>query len=210
MRTSLFIKSVLAAAAIAAPMLATAESNVQTGAGALTATAHVDFQITIPKFLFLRVGTGTGSITPAVAFANNAAVDLITWAPTAAQVGSGVLAGTGGDLTGGVETAIVVANNGNVTLSSTTTGPLSDGAGDTISYATITTTASANTTGTVLAAPALANAATTSVTLTAVGKIVQQDAKWAYTYANATTPPAGTYGGINTNGGRVTYTASVP
>ena len=210
MRTSLFIKSVLAAAAIAAPMLATAESNVQTGAGALTATAHVDFQITIPKFLFLRVGTGTGSITPAVAFANNAAVDLITWAPTAAQVGSGVLAGTGGDLTGGVETAIVVANNGNVTLSSTTTGPLSDGVGDTISYATITTTASANTTGTVLAAPALANAATTSVTLTAVGKIVQQDAKWAYTYANATTPPAGTYGGINTNGGRVTYTASVP
>lgn len=210
MRTSIFIKSVLAAAAVAAPMLAMAESNVQTGAGALTATAHVDFQITIPKFLFLRVGTGTGSITPAVAPANNAAVDLITWAPTAAQVGTGVLAGTGGDLTGGVETAIVVANNGNVTLSSTTTGPLSDGAGDTISYATITTTATANTTGTVLAAPALANAATTSVTLTAVGKIVQQDAKWAYTYANATTPPAGTYGGINTNGGRVTYTASVP
>jgi hypothetical protein len=210
MRTSVFIKSVLAAAAVAAPMLATAESNVQTGAGALTATAHVDFQITIPKFLFLRVGTGTGSITPAVAPANNAAVDLITWAPTAAQVGTGVLAGAGGDLTGGVETAIVVANNGNVTLSSTTTGPLSDGAGDTISYATITTTATANTTGTVLAAPALANAATTSVTLTAVGKIVQQDAKWAYTYANATTPPAGTYGGINTNGGRVTYTASVP
>ena len=210
MRTSLFIKSVLAAAAIAAPMLATAESNVQTGAGALTATAHVDFQITIPKFLFLRVGTGTGSIARAVAFANNAAVDLITWAPTAAQVGAGVLAGTGGDLTGGVETAIVVANNGNVTLSSTTTGPLSDGVGDTISYATITTTASANTTGTVLAAPALANAATTYVTLTAVGKIVQQDAKWAYTYANATTPPAGTYGGIDVNGGRVTYTASVP
>jgi hypothetical protein len=200
MRTSIFIKSVLAAVAVAAPMLAMAESNVQTGAGALTATAHVDFQITIPKFLFLRVGTGTGSITPAVAPANNAAVDLITWAPTAAQVGTGVLAGTGGDLTGGVETAIVVANNGNVTLSSTTTGPLSDGAGDTINYATITTTATANTTGTVLAAPALANAATTSVTLTAVGKIVQQDAKWAYTYANATTPPAGTYGGINTNG----------
>ena len=130
MRTSLFIKSVLAAAAIAAPMLATAESNVQTGAGALTATAHVDFQITIPKFLFVRVGTGTG-IGHRVAFATNATVDLITWAPTAAQVGTGVLAGTGGDLTGGVETAVVVGNSGNVTFSSTTTGPLSDGAGDT-------------------------------------------------------------------------------
>ena len=61
-----------------------------------------------------------------------------------------------------------------------------------------------------LAAPALADGATTSTTLTAVGKIVQQDAKWAYTYANNTTPPAGTYGGVNANAGRVTYTASVP
>ena len=109
-----------------------------------------------------------------------------------------------------METAVVVANNGNVTLSSTTTGPLNDGAGDTISYGKITTTASANTTATTLAAPALADGATTTVTLTAVGKIVQQDAKWAYTYANNTTPPAGTYGGVNTNGGRVTYTASLP
>ncbi len=209
MRTSFFIKSVLAAAVVAAPMLATAESNFQTGAGALTATAHVDFQITIPKFLFLRVGTGTG--TAAGGFATLATVDEITWAPTAAQVGNGTaLAGTGGDLTGGVETAVVVGNSGNVTLSSTTSGPLSDGAGDTISYATITTTATANTTGTILAPPALVDGATTTSTLTAVGKVVQQDAKWAYKYANATSPPAGTYGGIGVNGGRVTYTASVP
>ena len=88
---------------------------------------------------------------------------------------------------------------------------MNDGAaGDTISYSTITTTASHNTTGTTLLAPALADAATTTITLTAVGKIVQQDAKWAYTYANATTPPAGTYGGVGVNNGRVTYTASVP
>jgi hypothetical protein len=209
MRTSVFIKSVLAAAAVAAPMLATAESNFQTGAGALTATAHVDFQITIPKFLFLRVGTGTG--TAAGGYATLATIDPITWAPTPAQVGTGALAGTGGDLAGGVETAVVVANNGNVTLSSTTAGAMNDGAaGDTISYSTITTTASHNTTGTTLLAPALADAATTTITLTAVGKIVQQDAKWAYTYANATTPPAGTYGGVGVNNGRVTYTASVP
>ena len=212
MRTSFFVKSVLAAAAVAAPMLANAESNFQTGAGALTATAHVDFQITIPKFLFLRVGTGTG--TAAGGFATLATVDQITWAPTAAQVGNGTaIAGTGGDLTGGVETAVVVANNGNVTLSSTTTGALNDGAGDTISYGQITTTASANTTGTVLAPPALADGATTSTTLTAVAKIVQQDAKWAYAYKNTTVPPAGTYGGggaTNVGAGRVTYTASVP
>ena len=208
MRTSTVVKGILAAAAVAVPMLCNAESNFQTGTTALTATAHVDFQITIPKFLFLRVGTGTG--TAAGGYATLATIDEITWAPTAAQVGGGSLAGTGGDLTGGVETAVVVANNGNVTLSSTTTGPLNDGAGDTISYGTITTTATHNTTATTLAAPALADGATTTTTLTAVGKVVQQDAKWAYTYANATSPPAGTYGGINTNGGRVTYTASLP
>jgi hypothetical protein len=208
MRTSIFIKSVLAAAAMAAPLLATAESNFQTGAGALTATAHVDFQITIPKFLFVRVGSGTG--TAAGGFATLGTIDQITWAPSAAQVGTGALAGTGGDLTGGVETAVVVGNAGNVTFSSTTTGPLSDGAGDTISYSKVTVTATANTTGTVLAHPLLADGATTTTTLTAVGKIVQQDAKWAYSYANNTVPPAGTYGGVNTNGSRVTYTASVP
>jgi hypothetical protein len=209
MRTSTVVKGILAAAAVAVPMLCNAESNFQTGTTALTATAHVDFQITIPKFLFLRVGTGTG--TAAGGYATLATIDEITWAPTAAQVGGGSLAGTGGDLTGGVETAVVVANNGNVTLSSTTTGPLNDGAaGDTISYTTITTTASHNTTTTTLAAPALADGATTTTTLTAVNKVVQQDAKWAYTYANATTPAPGTYGGINTNGGRVTYTASLP
>ena len=208
MRTSAFIKSVLAAAAIAAPMLATAESTFQTGAGALTATAHVDFQITIPKFLFVRVGTGTGTATGG--WATLGTINQITWAPTAAQVGTGALPGVGGDLTGGVETAIVVGNSGDVTFSSTTTGPLSDGAGDTISYSKITVAASANTTGTVLPAPALADGATTTSTLTAVGKIVSQDAKWAYSYANNTTPPAGTYGGIATNGSRVTYTASVP
>jgi hypothetical protein len=209
MRTSTVIKGILAAAAVALPMLCHAESNFQTGAASpLTATAHVDFQITIPKFLFLRVGTGTG--TAAGGFATLATIDEITWAPTAAQVGTGTLAGTGGDLTGGVETAVVVGNNGNVTFSSTTTGPLSDGAGDTISFATITTTPSHNTTTTTLAPPLLADGATTTTTLTAVGKIVQQDAKWAYAYTNATSPVAGTYGGVGVNAGRVVYTASEP
>jgi hypothetical protein len=210
MRTSILVRGILVAAAATVPMLCNAESNFQTGvASPLTATAHVDFQITIPHFLFLRVGTGTG--TAAGGYATLATIDEITWAPAAAVVGTGALPGTGGDLGTGTETAVVVANNGNVTFSSTTTGPLNDGAaGDTISFSTITTTASHNTTPTTLAPPVLADGATTTTTLTAVGKIVQQDAKWAYTYANATTPPAGTYGGVGVQGGRVTYTASVP
>jgi len=211
MRTSTVIKALLAATAVA-PMLCFAESNVQTGAGALTATAHVDFQITIPKFVFLRIGTGTGTL--ASGWANNATVDQITWAPTPAQVGTGVMAGAGGDLGTGTETAVVYANgNGNVTLSCTTTGALNDGAGDTISYGTITTTASVLTSATALPVCVLGDGTTNSVVVPAVAKIVARDAKWAYTYSNATLPPAGTYGGGgagNTGAGRVTYTAAIP
>jgi len=194
----------------AVPLLGHAESSLQSGAASpLRATAHLDFLITIPKFLFLRVGTGTG--TAAGGWGTNGKIDLISLAPAAAKVGNGVaVAGTGGDLGGGVETAVVVANHGNVTLSSTTLGKLNDGVGDTISYATIKTAASKLTTAQVLPAPALADGATTSVVVAAAAKIVRRDAKWTYTYTNATLPPQGTYGGVNTNNGRVTYTASVP
>jgi hypothetical protein len=196
---------------MAAPsLLCHAESNVQIGAGAQTSTAHVDFQITIPKFIFLRVGSGMGTV--AGGLGTNGTIDLITWSPAPGTVGNGVaLAGTGGDLGGGVETAAVVANHGNVTLTSSTLGALGDGVGDTISYAQIRTTASQLTTAQVLRAPALVDGGTRSVNVPAGGsKVVQRDAQWAYTYRNQTTPPAGSYGGVNTNNGRVTYTASVP
>ena len=222
MRTSTIVRTLLAATAVT-PLLCHAESTFNaTGASPSTATAHVDFQITIPKFIFLRVGNGTGSLNAAGGFATapatNALVDQITWAPTAAQVGTGALAGTGGDLTGGVETAALVANNGVVTLSVATSGALNDPAGDTISYTTITTTASHNNTGTPLAAPVLPDGAVgpgSSVTLTPVApsRVISQDAKWAYAYTNATTPAAGVYGGGgagNVGFGRATYTASVP
>jgi len=213
MRISTVIKALLAATAVA-PMLAHAESSTTTGAGALNVTAHVDFQITIPKLVFLRVGTGTGALVGG-GYANNATVDQITWAPTPATVGTGVMAGTGGDLTGGVETAAVYANgNGNVTLSCTTTGPLNDGAaGDTISYSTITTATATLTSAVALPVCVLADAATNNVVIAPVAKVVSRDAKWTYTYSNATIPPAGTYGGggaANTGAGRVTYTAAIP
>ena len=209
LRTPLLARALLTLAA-AAPLLCHAESSFTTGGGSpLTATAHIDFLITIPKFVFLRVGTGTG--TAAGGWGVNGKIDLITWAPAAAAVGNGVaLAGGGGDLGGGVETAVVVANHGNVSLSSTTLGMLSDGSGDTISYAQIRTAAAKLTTAQVLPAPALVDGATRTVVVAAVGKIVRRDAKWAYTYRNTTVPPTGTYGGVNTNNGRVTYTASVP
>jgi hypothetical protein len=219
MKTSIALKTLLGAASMALPLMALAESNVQTGAAtnAPGATAHVDFSIVIPKILFLRVGTGStypGSLTgTAPALSNNNAMDQIVFSPTAAQLGTGPLTGTGGDLTNGVVTAAIVSNSGNVTIGATSLGALNDGVvlGDTISYTQITTTAASNTTATVLPAPVLADGvgATTLINAPA-SKIIIQDAKWTYKYANAAIVPSGTYGGVNTQNSRVTYTATMP
>ena len=87
MRTSFVIKGVLAAAAAAVPLLCQAESNVQTGAATAApgATAHVDFQITIPKILYLRVGTGSSYTTGVLTSVGT--VDLVQFAPAAALGG---------------------------------------------------------------------------------------------------------------------------
>src|SRR5205085_748309 len=90
-------------------------------------------------------------------------------------------------------------------------GALGDGAGDSIAYTQISTTATTLTSATALPAPTLANGASANVVITAPPtKVINQDAKWTYAYANTTTPPAGTYGGVNVNNGRVVYTATMP
>ena len=67
------------------------------------------------------------------------------------------------------------------------------------------------TSATPLPSPALADGATTTVTLTPTsGKIINRDARWTFSYLNQTLAAPGTYGGINTNNSRVTYTASMP
>ena len=212
MKPSVALKTLAGVAALALPLMASAESNVQTGAATAApgATAHVDFQIVIPKILYLRVGTGSSYTTGALT--SNGAIDLVTFSPTAAQVGNGTaVAGTGGDLTGGVETAAIVSNSGNVTLNATATGALGNGNGDSIPFSQITTTATTLTTGTALPAPTLTNATSGNVLLTAPGtKIIVQDAKWTFAYANSAMVPAGTFGGPNTNNGRVVYTATMP
>jgi hypothetical protein len=203
---SLMIKTAVALA-LAAPMLANAESQFSTGAGAQTATAHLDFQITIPKVLFLQVGTGTLNTTVAT-------VNQIAFTVPGANLGDssviGATAGSG-DLGNGTVTAKVIGNNGTITFTSQTVGALGNGAGDTISYAQIATAVATLTSATALAHPALADAATTTVTLTPPsGKVMSRDAKWTYTYLNQNVVAPGTYGGVNTNNSRVTYTASMP
>jgi len=76
-----FTRGAVAAAVLvvlSVPMLANAESKVQTGAGALTATARLDFRVTMPKVLFLQVGTGS-------LLAANATINLIDFVVPAAN-----------------------------------------------------------------------------------------------------------------------------
>jgi len=212
MKTSIALKCLLGAGALMLPLMVSAESNVQTGAATAApgATAHLDFSIVIPKILYLRVGTGSAYGTGALTSVNT--IDLITFSPVAGTVGNGTaVAGTGGDLTGGVETAAVVSNSGNVTLNATAGGALSDGNGDSIPFTQITTAATTLTSATALPAPVLTNGVSSNVVLTAPAtKIIVQDAKWTYSYANAASVPAGTYGGVNVNNSRVVYTATMP
>jgi hypothetical protein len=201
-----------AVAAIGTPMLANAESSTQTGAGPLTATARLDFRITIPKVLFLRVGTG--GLFGAAA---NATIDLIDFTVPVATLGNGVaVAATAGsgDLGNGAVTALLRSNAGVVTLTANTIGGLGNGAGDTIPWSEI---AIANSN---LIAPAFANTfphlaalpasgASANFAPAPVAKVTNVGSTWTYTYKNTNTVPAGTYGGINANNSRVTYTATV-
>lgn len=186
---------------------AQAESRFVTGtASPLTASANLDFTVTIPKFVYVRIGTGTNA-------ANNTNVDNLVFTVPAANVGDGTsIAGTGGDLTGGQVTARVLGNNGTIAFSSTTLGPLNNGAGDTISWSQMNVAVTANTTATALAHPTLLDGATTSVNLTPTSgtKVTNLDARWTFSYRNQNIVPAGTYGGVNTQNGRVTYAVSMP
>ena len=205
-----FTKTLLAAAVLASvPMMANAESQFTTGTGTpITASAKLDFQITVPKILFLRVGAGADYTT-------NAAVNQIAFSVNAANVGdSSVVSATAasGDLGNGVVTAKILGNNGNITFTSTTLGALGNGAGDTISYSQIATAAAVLTSAVALPAPVLADGATTTVALTPnIGtKVTNRDARWTFSYLNQNVVAPGTYGGVNVNNSRVTYTASMP
>ena len=210
-----FSKSLVALSAIAAiatPMLAHAESSTQTGAGALAATARLDFRITIPKVLFLRVGTG--GLFGAAA---NGTIDLIDFTVPAANLGDGVaIAATvgSGNLGNGAVTALLRSNAGVVTLTANTLGALGNGAGDTIPWSEIAIANSA------LVAPAFANTfphlaalpasgASANFAPAPVAKVTNVGSTWTFSYLNTNTVPAGTYGGVNVNNSRVTYTATV-
>lgn len=205
-----------AVAVLAAPISALAESDVNIVAGPnTTAAARLDFSIVIPRVLFLQVGTG--SVAP---LADNVVVDALTFTVPAGNLGNGTnVAGTGGNLTGGAVTVRVFGNNGNIALTAGHLGPMTNGAaGDTIPWAEILPTSTAPVTpaagfiATAIPHPAIPVAAGTgaATTITAVNKVVRQEGIWTFAYDNTAAYAAGTYGGVNANNSRLTYTATLP
>jgi hypothetical protein len=206
----------LAAAVALSPCVAQAESSLVTGAG--TASARLNFSIVIPKFLYLQVGTGTYPTTAATI--DNIVFDMSTGV---ASIGNGTAqaaTAASGDQGNGTVTARVVGNNftAAVNLSATTTSAMSNGAGNTISWSEISVASAAQVTVPAAAsllphpgsaAAPFANAAATTVSLTPVSKIINQAAKWTFTYKNTNVPASGTYGGA-ANGGQVTYAIAMP
>ena len=209
---------VSALAALVSPMAALAESAmVAPAAAAATAAAKLDFRIVVPRVLFLQVGTGTK-------FVANTGVDLIDFSVPAANVGDGtVVAATAasGDLTNGAVTVRVMGNGAStISLNSATTGAMNNGSGATVGWNRIAVVAAPLTAGTTtgfnntgIAHPTFAASNTgngTATTLNATNGVVREEGKWTFSYLNTDILAAGTYGGVNTNAGRVTYTASMP
>ena len=172
------------------PAAVMADSGAATGVN-LSADAHLNLRVTIPRFLLFRVGS-IGS------------VDTITFAPTDAEVGDGnPIAGTGGDagVGGSGANVAVLSNGGAITITENNdggSGGLGTGAGN-ISLSEITVTSS----DTDLETPALSDSGGNSINVTVSnGNVTDRTAIWTYAYDNTTTPAAGNYNAD------ITYTAA--
>ena len=165
-------------------MLASAESELVTGAATTTgADARLNFQVVIPAFISLRVGTaGVGN------------VDTVEFNLTDAQAAaSGSYAAT----TNPTVAVALLSNVGNVELASLGS-PLTNSGGDTIPLSAIAVTSDNG----ALAHPGF----NTSTTINpSAGRIVNRTANWSFAYNHdATTVGDGTYTT------QVTYTAARP
>jgi hypothetical protein len=190
MKKSSFVLSALAAAALASPMMASAESQLVTGAG--SASARLNFQVVIPRILFLAVGTGNTTL------ATNPAIDTAvfdyTTNPTA--VGGGATS-PAASITGNAVPVRVLGNNGQVEITAGGSGSGLTNGTDTIPWSEITATSSEGT------FPVPAVGSTANPTLNA-GRLTNRTATWTYSFANSAILAPGTYTG------QVTYTASMP
>ncbi len=180
------------ALALAAPMMASAESNLTIGSG--DASARLNFRVVVPRVLYLGVGTG------AAALADNTTVDNVVfdYSSNATAVGTGAAAAS---ITGATVPVRVLGNNGGITLTSTSTaGGLSNGAGDSIAWTEITAT-SDDATNFDSPAP---SGGSFAIPVSAGTRVTARQANWTFSFANSAVVAPGTYAGT------VTYTASMP
>jgi hypothetical protein len=187
MRTTL---AAAIAAATALPIASQAASSSNTGAGNISTAVNLNFNVVIPRFIFLRVGD-----------AAPAAVNTLVFSPTVDQMAnSTAVSATGGDVGAGNSEVTITArgNAGNMSLGASNLLELTSG-GNTIPSSTLTGT---NTVGSI-AVPAFNGA----VALTAGGNgVFNQTGNWRYEWTN----PAATVYAAGTYVGTVTYTLSAP
>ena len=182
--TQILLKSALALA-LAAPLMASAESQLVVGAG--DATANLNFRVVIPRVLLLQVGDASS-------------VDLVEFNLTAPPIEPG-LAGAGVARTNGTTVPVrVIGNDGPITITSAgSVGGLQNGA-DSIAWSEITATSS-DATG--FPSPTTEGSAV-PLTTNLGARVTNRTANWTFNYSNSTVVAAGTYDGS------VVYTATMP
>jgi len=176
----------VAALGLIAMTPAMAESDFQTGANP-SASASVDFQINVPRFISFQVGS------------NGATIDEVVFNVPAANIGDGsdIAAASNGTLA-----VSLLGNVGTISLTATTSAALSNGA-ETISWAEILTSSS----DAALNVPAIVDAATggaLNIAANVGASVVNRNADWTFDYSNTDVVGAGTYTGT------VTFTAAAP
>lgn len=190
MKNSLFVKTAVALA-LAAPLLASAESQLVTGTATAGpgAQARLNFRIEIPAFIALKVGTGD-------ILSNDNTVNEVAFVLTDPQAS---VDGTINPSTGSPVQVALLSNVGSVDFGSAGAN-LSNGPNSIPLSQIAVTTPTGN-----LAHPAF-NATAVTVPATSAG-IVNRSGTWAFSYNHqgATAPVgAGTYTT------QVTYTAVAP
>ncbi|MBW8366859.1 MAG: hypothetical protein K0M70_03250 [Arenimonas sp.] len=167
---------------------ALAESQFTTGNTAnLQASARLDFQINIPRFISFQVGSA------------GVVVDEVVFDVAAANVGSGTAVGP----TSGSPVAVTLKGNGGaINLTADTTGTSLTSGSDIIPFTQINSTTAS---GTITAPTLVQNGVSAAVAVpVSSGRVTDRSATWSYTYANTAIVGAGTYDG------QVRYTATMP
>lgn len=175
----------LASLGLIAVTPAFAESQFVTTGTPTTASARLNLQVNVPRFLEFQVGSAGNTI------------DTVSFNVAAANVGNSTpVAGNS------TVTVNLRGNGGAISLvADTSADPLNSGA-DTIPFSAISTNLDSGT----IAAPVLADGASAPVVVpvSAGTRVTNRTAVWSYAFNNAAVYGAGTYAG------QVVYTATMP